>query len=124
MLRYSAWRTRLIDSGLADFLCVVLRLGVGEEGTAIGRLQEEIRWRLARVARIEGSKPRSEYKDKSGSLKFMAKREVSKLREPLADLEAQIQALQEKAAAREREESVRQALCCPNRNYLRTLRHA
>ena len=64
MLRYAAWRNRLIDGGLGEFLTRVLRLCVGPNYAQLGHLREEIRWRLSKIEWIEMAPNTSEYKNK------------------------------------------------------------
>ena len=99
MLRYAAWRNRLIDGGLAEFLARVLRLCVGPHYAQMGTLREEVRWRLASIARIEGAPDNSDYKDKKGGLKRKAKKEIEALRKDLPGLEAEIAKVAAKAEA-------------------------
>lgn len=90
MLRYAAWRNRLIDGGIAEFLTRVLRLCVGPHYAQLGHLREEVRWRLSKIERIELAPNNSEYKDKKGGLKRKARKEIEDLRKELPGLEAQM----------------------------------
>lgn len=90
MLRYAAWRNRLIDGGIAEFLTRVLRLCVGPHYAQLGHLREEVRWRQSKIQRIESAPNNSEYKDKKGGLKRKARKEIEDLRKELPDLEARM----------------------------------
>lgn len=99
MLRYAAWRNRLIDGGIAEFLTRVLRLCVGPHYAQLGHLKEEIRWRLSKIERIESAPNNSEYKDKKGGLKRKGRKAIEDLRKELPSLEAEMAAVLEKAEA-------------------------
>lgn len=99
MLRYAAWRNRLIDGGVAELLTRVLRLCVGPHYSQLGHLREEIRWRLSHIERIESAPNNSEYKDKQGRLKRTGRKAIEDLRKELPNLEAEMAAVSEKAEA-------------------------
>ena len=97
MLRYAAWRNRLIDGGVAEFLTRVLRLCVGPHYAQLGHVREEMRWRLAKIERIEAAPNNSEYKDKKGGLKRKGRKAIEELRKELPDLEAKMAEISAKA---------------------------